>query len=113
VCTRVAIVASGQIAYEGPLDELLARAGRRYRLQTADLPVTVEICRSVRGLSGVEVDSGRIGFAIDAEAALLELAGALTEAEIAIQSMTPEQVTLERVFSELTEAPMSAPEVTV
>jgi ABC-2 type transport system ATP-binding protein len=108
VCTRVAIVAAGRIAYEGPLDELLARAGRRYRLQTADLPVTAEICRSVRGLTGLEVDVDRIGFAIDRESALLELAGALTEAEIAILSLTPEQVTLERVFFELTETPMGA-----
>jgi ABC-2 type transport system ATP-binding protein len=111
VCTRVAIVAAGKIAYEGPLEELLARAGRRYRLQTADLPVTAEICRAVRGLSGIDVDVDRIGFAIDGEPALLELAGALTEAGIAIQSLTPEQVTLERVFFELTETPMSAVEV--
>jgi ABC-2 type transport system ATP-binding protein len=113
VCTRVAIVAAGQIAYEGALDELLARAGRRYRLQTADLPVTAEVCRSVRGVSGVELEVDRIDFAIDGESALLELAGALTEAEIAIQSLTPEQVTLERVFFELTETPMSTPAVSV
>jgi hypothetical protein len=37
---------------------------------------------------------------------LVELAGALTGAEIAIRSLTPELVTLERVFFELTEASM-------
>jgi ABC-2 type transport system ATP-binding protein len=106
VCTRVAIIAGGTIAHEGPLDELLARAGRRYRLETSDLIGTAEICRGLPGLSAVDLDVDRIGFAIDDERALLELTGALTEAEIAIRSLTPEQVTLERVFFELTETPL-------
>jgi len=105
VCTRVAIIAGGRIAYEGALEDLLARAGRRYWLETADVPATAVICRELSGLSGVEVAGERVGFAIETESALLDLAGALTSAEIAIQSLVPEQVTLERVFFELTEAP--------
>jgi ABC-2 type transport system ATP-binding protein len=103
ICTRVAIISAGRIAYEGPLDDLLTRAGRRYRLETSQLERTAEICRDVAGLSAIEVDPDRIGFAIDGERALVELAGALAEAEIAIEALTPEQVTLERVFFELTE----------
>ncbi|HWE11941.1 MAG TPA: AAA family ATPase [Solirubrobacteraceae bacterium] len=111
ICSRVAIIAAGRIAYEGPLDELLARAGRRYRLATPDLPRTAEICRGLAGVSAVEVAADWIGIAIDSESALLELAGALTEADIPIQSLTPEQVTLERVFFELTEARNTVEEV--
>jgi ABC-2 type transport system ATP-binding protein len=103
ICTRVAIIAAGRIAYEGSLDELLSRAGRRYRLQTSDLPSTIETCRAIRGVSAIDVDPERIGFAVDGPSALLELTRALTEAEIVIESLFPEQVTLERVFFDLTE----------
>jgi ABC-2 type transport system ATP-binding protein len=106
ICTRVAIISAGRIAYEGPLDDLLARAGRRYWLETSQLERTVDICRDVAGLSAVEVEPDRIGFAVDGERALVELAGALAEAEIAIEALTPEQVTLERVFFDLTETAM-------
>jgi ABC-2 type transport system ATP-binding protein len=113
VCTRVAIVARGRIAYEGPLDQLLARAGRRYRLETIDMPRTAEICRGVDGLSDIAVDVDRVDFTIDGDSALVELAGALAEADIAIQSLSPEHVTLERVFFELTETPAIAQEAIV
>ncbi len=106
ICTRVAIISAGRIAYEGPLDELLARAGRRYWLETSQLERTAEICREVAGLSGIEVEPDRIGFTVDGEHALIALAGALAEADIAIESLTPEQVSLERVFFELTETSM-------
>jgi ABC-2 type transport system ATP-binding protein len=106
ICTRVAFISAGRIAYEGPLDDLLARAGRRYRLETSQLERTAEICRDVAGLSVIEVDPDRIGFAVDGERALVELDSALAEAEIAIEALTPEQVTLERVFFELTETSM-------
>ena len=106
ICTRVAIISAGRIAYEGRLDELLARAGRRYWLETSSPERTAEICRDVAGLSGIEVEPDRIGFAVDGERALVELAGALAAAEIAIRSLIPEQVTLERVFFELTETSM-------
>jgi ABC-2 type transport system ATP-binding protein len=110
VCTRVAIIAAGRIAYEGSMDELLARAGRRYRLETSDLVAAAQICRDLPGISRVELEVDRIGFAIDGEPALLALAGALTDAKIAIHSLTPEQVTLERVFFELTETPVGTKE---
>jgi ABC-type multidrug transport system ATPase subunit len=110
VCTRVAIIAVGKIADEGPPDELLARAGRRYRLETSDLAGAAEICGDLQGLSNIEVDMDRIGFVIDGEPALLGLAGALTDAEIAIQSLTLERVTLEQVCFELTETARSADE---
>ncbi len=72
-CTHVAIISSGRIVYEGRLDELLARAGRRYRLQTTDPRRAAALCRRVAGLSGVEVDGDQIGFAVDGDRALLSL----------------------------------------
>jgi ABC-2 type transport system ATP-binding protein len=89
ICTRVAFISAGRIAYEGPLDDLLARAGRRYRLETSQLERTAEICRDVAGLSAIEVDPDRIGFAVDGERALVELASALAEAEEAIAQGYP------------------------
>lgn len=103
-CTRVAIISAGRIVYEGPLDELLARAGRRYRLVTAEPGRAAELCRRVAGLAEVEVEGDRIGFAVDDDRALLSLTRALSDPEIVIQALIPEQLTLERVFFELTEA---------
>jgi ABC-2 type transport system ATP-binding protein len=103
VCSRVAIISTGRIVYEGALDELLARAGQRYQLLTDDPARSVAVCRRVTGLSGVEVDGERIAFTAGDDRGLLELMRALTAAEIVVRALTPEQLTLERVFFELTE----------
>lgn len=103
VCSRVAIITGGRIVYEGRLDELLARAGKRYELRASNPLRAAELCRKVAGLSALEVDDERIGFAVEGDRALLALMRALTEAQVAVHALTPEQLTLERVFFELTE----------
>jgi ABC-2 type transport system ATP-binding protein len=105
VCSRVAIVSAGRIAYEGRLDELLAQAGRRYRLSVSDSGAALQICRRLHGISELKSEGEQISFAIESDTTLLTLTRALAAAEIVIQALVPEQLTLERVFFELTERP--------
>jgi ABC-type multidrug transport system ATPase subunit len=99
----VAIISSGRIVYEGELGQLLARAGHRYHLVSNNPARAAELCRRVAGLSAVSVEGERVSFTADADRALIELMRALAEAEIVVRALTPEQLTLERVFFELTE----------
>ena len=103
LCERVAIVAAGRIAYEGGLDELRARAGLRYRLTAGDQSRAEAICAATPGISDVSSGGEQIGFAIDGDDALLRLTRSLADEDIVIQALVPEQLTLERVFFELTE----------
>jgi ABC-2 type transport system ATP-binding protein len=103
LCSRAAIIAAGRIAYEGPLEELRARAGRRYRLRVPDRGEGVRICAELGGISKIEVDGDEVTFAIDDDATLLGLTRRLTGEGIVMQALVPEQLTLERVFFELTE----------
>jgi ABC-2 type transport system ATP-binding protein len=105
VCSRVAIIAAGRVLYEGELAELLARAGQRYQLTAVDPIRAADVCRRVVGLSAVEIDGERVGFAAGGDRALLRLTRALADAEIVVRALIPEQLTLERVFFELTEPP--------
>jgi len=105
LCERVAIVTAGRIAYEGSLDELRARAGRRYRLTADDRPRAEAICAMTDGISDLSVSHEQIEFAVAGDGALLRLTRSLAEADVVIQALVPEQLTLERVFFELTERP--------
>ena len=103
LCGRVAIVSSGQIVYEGGLDELRARAGRRYRLAVADRGEGARICAEIDGISKLEIEHDEVTFAIEDDATLLRLTQRLADEQIVIHALVPEQLTLERVFFELTE----------
>jgi ABC-type multidrug transport system ATPase subunit len=103
LCERVAIVAAGRISYEGSLADLLARAGRRYRLTADDRSRARAICAATLGIADLSVSGEQIEFAVDGDDALLRLAHALSSEDIVIQALVPEQLTLERVFFELTE----------
>jgi len=105
LCSRVAIVAQGQIVYEGGLDELRARAGRRYRLAAGDRLRARSICDELDGITGVEEVGDELEFAIESDRTLLALTRRLSEDGIVIHALVPEQLTLERVFFELTERP--------
>jgi ABC-2 type transport system ATP-binding protein len=113
LCSRVAIISSGRIAYEGSLDELRARAGRRYRLDVADRGEAVRICAELEGISRIEVEADEVTFAIDGDATLLALTRRLSEAGHVMRALIPEQLTLERVFFELTESSELSSRVTV
>jgi ABC-2 type transport system ATP-binding protein len=105
LCARVAIVAAGRIVYEGEIEELRARAGRRYRLTAAELERAAAVCAAVHGVAEVELVDGQVTFAVDGDDALLGLTRAFADAGLAVLSLVPEQLTLERVFFELTEGP--------
>jgi ABC-2 type transport system ATP-binding protein len=103
LCERVAIISWGRIVYEGSLEDLLARAGRRYRLTVDDLAQGAAACRATRGITGVTIVEDHVEFVVDDEDALLGLTRSLVAAELVIQALVPEPLTLERVFFELTE----------
>jgi ABC-2 type transport system ATP-binding protein len=105
VCSRVAIISAGRVVYEGGLDELRARAGRRYRLVAGDTRAALEICDRLDDITGLEFDGEQISFGIEDDATLLTLTRALADAGIVMRALVPEQLTLERVFFELTERP--------
>jgi ABC-2 type transport system ATP-binding protein len=103
LCSRVAIISAGRIAYEGSLEDLRSRAGRRYRLTVADRGEGARICAEIDGISRLEVSDDEVTFAIDGEQTLLALTRGLVTEGIVIQGLVPEQLTLERGFFELTE----------
>jgi ABC-2 type transport system ATP-binding protein len=111
LCSRVAIIAAGRIVYEGGLEELRARAALRYRLAVAEPSHVAELCAHVPGITEVAADPDQVRFAVGEEADLLALTRALSDAGIAIRALVPEQLTLERVFFELTERPPVAEQV--
>jgi ABC-2 type transport system ATP-binding protein len=103
LCERVAIVSAGRISFEGRLAELLARAGRRYLLTADDRSRAQAICAATPGIADLSVSGEQIEFAVDGDDALLGLTRALSMEDIVIRALVPEQLTLERVFFELTE----------
>ena len=111
LCERVAIISSGRIVYEGSLGELRARAGRRYRLSVTDRARGMSLSAATAGISDVAMAGDQIEFAVDGDDALLRLTRSLSEAGVAIRALVPEQLTLERVFFELTERPLPSERV--
>jgi ABC-2 type transport system ATP-binding protein len=103
LCERVAIIAAGRIVYEGSLEDLRARAGCRYSMSISDPGRAASICAGTPGVSDVVAAGERIEFAVDGDDALFALTRALVEAELVLHELAPEQLTLERVFFELTE----------
>ena len=103
LCERVAIISAGKVVYEGGLEELRAQAGRRYRLSASDRLRALAASEATSGVSDVTAVGEQIEFTIDGDDALLRLTHALVEARVVIHELAPEQLTLERVFFELTE----------
>ena len=104
LCSRVAIISACHRVRGELLDELRARAGRRYRLTVPDRGEGARICAEVAGISRLEVRGDEVTFAIEGDPTLLALAKRLAAEGIVIQGLVPEQLTLERVFFELTES---------
>jgi ABC-2 type transport system ATP-binding protein len=89
-CTRVAVIASGHVAFEGGLDELRARSSDEYLLETTD--------------------GARERVTLAGAAALVALTAALAGQGLGIRALTPQHRSLEDLFFELTEHRARQPE---
>ncbi|MDX6657311.1 MAG: type transport system ATP-binding protein [Solirubrobacteraceae bacterium] len=103
VCSRVGMISSGRIVFEGGLDELAGATGRRYRLEATDLERAAEASRSHQAVQDVRVDDGALSVRVDDDAGLVALTAALAEAGVGIRALALESDSLERLFFELTE----------
>src|SRR5690242_19387827 len=95
VCTRVAIVNDGRIAFEGRLDELRAAFGISYRLATADDAGAAAAAREL----GIAVHDAEEGLSLEGELADVDrLTVELGRRGIAIRRLAREQRSLEDLF---------------
>ena len=102
LCTRVAIIRSGRIVYEGALADLHASATPRYRLRTTDNQRAQALCAADPQLRDVGLDHDHVTFSCD-EPAVVGLSRKLVENGLGIAALVPETATLEHLFFELTE----------
>jgi ABC-2 type transport system ATP-binding protein len=102
LCSRVAIVNSGRIVYEGALAELHASAAPRYRLRTTDLEQAWSVCAQDPRVRDLTVEGSELSFSAD-EQTVVELSRKLTAAGLGIAALIPESATLESLFFQLTE----------
>jgi ABC-2 type transport system ATP-binding protein len=107
VCTRVAMISNGRIVYEGDLDELARKAGRRYLLEPTDFDGALTVCLSLPAVEDVRSDDGELSFRVDDDAGLVALVRGLAEAEVGVRALVPESDSLERLFFELTDEPVA------
>ncbi len=101
LCNRVAIIRTGSIVYEGPLQELLATAATGYRLRATDPERARLVLLAQQGVDGVSLGEGQLRFTADEEA-VARAAIALGQARIGITALIPETASLEELFLGLT-----------
>jgi ABC-2 type transport system ATP-binding protein len=102
ICTRVAIVRSGKIVFEGRLAELHAGTASRYRLRTSDQERARALCAADPSVRVVGLDGDGLVFSAT-EDAVLELSRRLVGAGLGIAALVPETISLEEAFFDLTE----------
>jgi ABC-2 type transport system ATP-binding protein len=102
LCTRVAIIRSGRIVYEGALADLHASAAPRYRLHATHWAQARAVCEDQPGLRELAVDGDELVFTADQQT-VVELSRALVHSGLGIAALIPETATLESLFFELTE----------
>jgi len=102
LCTRLAVIQQGRIRFEGSLDELMARSGGRYRLETTDPAAALRLTQAAAGVHDVTGQDGVVRFSAErAEAAALSVE--LGRAGVGIHALVPEGASLEELFFQLTE----------
>jgi ABC-2 type transport system ATP-binding protein len=104
VCTRVAIIRTGSIVYEGSLEGLRARAATTYRLRVTDVARARALLGAREDVRELAVDGPELTFSAE-EATAVQVSRALVNADIGIAALIPESASLERLFFELTEQP--------
>src|SRR3954462_3798642 len=103
MCTRVAIMRRGQLAFDGSMAELRGRAGRATRhLATPDDTTALAICEVTRGVIDVTLDGSRIVFDADDET-VERLSRDLVAGGLAIRFLHAPTTSLETLFCRLTD----------
>jgi ABC-2 type transport system ATP-binding protein len=110
-CNRVAIIRTGEILYEGSLDQLLRGHGQSRRIRVTDPARALTIAQTM-GIDlrrsdgdGLELEAG--------DEAVVGLTVALGEAGIGIRELTTGRASLEHLFFQLTEGGDAADEPAV
>ena len=103
VCSRVAIIRTGRIVYEGSLDELRRSAAQmRYRLRTTDAARALRVAERVAGVGDLALAGDELTFSAEEEI-VVQLSRELVRAGLGIAALVPVGVNLEDVFFMLTE----------
>jgi len=102
LCTRVAVIRTGRIVYEGSLADLHASATPRYRLRTSDHEAAERVLVEDGRVGELARDGDELVFSAE-EPVVLDLSRRLAEAGIGIAALVPQTATLEHLFFELTE----------
>jgi ABC-2 type transport system ATP-binding protein len=103
LCNRVAIIRSGQVAYEGSLAELRSKAGVSYRLRTTNDARATDVCAAQPGIEMLATSEAALAFKAEDEDAVAALSVALAESGAPVVELAPQQATLEDLFFQLTE----------
>jgi ABC-2 type transport system ATP-binding protein len=102
ICTRVAIMRRGQLAYDGSMSDLRGRAGRATRhLDTTDNHTALEICRLDPGVHHPHLEGMQIVFEAD-DATVENLSRALGRVDVGIRRLHAPASALETLFFRLT-----------
>jgi ABC-2 type transport system ATP-binding protein len=102
-CRQVAIMRRGEIAFEGSMEDLRARADAvEYRLVAADSGRVAEICREAQGVSNVRGERDGVRFDSKPEA-VERLTVRLGGMGIGIRQLELPRTALETLFFRLTE----------
>jgi ABC-2 type transport system ATP-binding protein len=104
MCTRVAIMRRGQLAFDGSMSELRGRATRATRhLVTSDDATALTICQATPGIVGAERQGPRIVFDAD-DGAVERLSRELVEGGVGIRLLHAPTSALTTLFFRLTDS---------
>ena len=103
LCNRVAIIQRGKVIRESSLEELLAGAVGRYRLEVTDRERALRVAAAEQGVRELIEHEGSLMFAADQES-VARLSISLGRAGVGIRALVPESASLEQVFFALTES---------
>jgi ABC-2 type transport system ATP-binding protein len=104
MCTRVAIMRRGQLAFDGSMAELRGRAGRATRhLRTTDDATALSVCRTTPGVLDATRDGSRVVFDADDET-VERLSRDLVESGLGILPLHAPTSALETLFFRLTDS---------
>src|SRR3954454_2093552 len=109
ICRHVAIMRRGRLAFDGPMDELRARAEDvEYRLLTGDDARAATVVRESEGIADVRVDADGIRFYSQPQP-VERLTARLGSMGIGVRQLELPRTALETLFFRLTEADGARP----